>query len=131
MMTDPIADMLTRIRNGLSAKHEVVEVPAGKMKIEIAKILKAEGYIKNFKLSQDNKQGVLKVFLKYKEDDKPVILDLQRVSKPGRRVYAGVQNIPSVKNGLGISIISTSRGIMSDKRARKENVGGEVICSVW
>jgi small subunit ribosomal protein S8 len=131
MMTDPIADMLTRIRNGLKAKHEVVEIPASKMKIEIAKILKAEGYIKNFKLNQDNKQGVLKVFLKYKDEDAPVILDLQRVSRPGRRVYTNADDIPRVKNGLGISIISTSQGIMSDKRARKENVGGEVICSVW
>ncbi len=131
MMTDPIADMLTRIRNGLKAKHEVVEIPASKMKIEIAKILKAEGYIKNFKLSQDNKQGVLKVFLKYKDQDEPVILDLQRVSRPGRRVYTNVSDIPRVKHGLGISIISTSQGIMSDKRARKENIGGEVICSVW
>jgi len=131
MMTDPIADMLTRIRNGLKAKHEVVEIPASKMKIEIAKILKAEGYIKNFKLNQDNKQGVLKVFLKYKDEEAPVILDLQRVSRPGRRVYTNADDIPRVKNGLGISIISTSQGIMSDKRARKENVGGEVICSVW
>lgn len=131
MMTDSVADMLTRIRNGLKAKHEVVEIPASKMKIEIAKILKAEGYIKNFKLVQDNKQGVLKVFLRYKDQDEPVILDLQRVSRPSRRVYTGVNDIPRVKHGLGISIISTSRGIMSDKRARKENVGGEVLCYVW
>ncbi|MFO8058799.1 MAG: 30S ribosomal protein S8 [bacterium] len=131
MMTDPVADMLTRIRNGLKAKHEVVEIPASKMKIEIAKILKAEGYIKNFKLVQDNKQGVLKVFLRYKDQGEPVILDMQRVSRPSRRVYAGVNDIPRVKHGLGISIISTSRGIMSDKRAKKENVGGEVLCSVW
>jgi small subunit ribosomal protein S8 len=131
MMTDTIADMLTRIRNGLSAKHDSVDIPSSRMKLEIARILKAEGYIKNFKLAQDDKQGVLKVFLKYDDDRRPTIMELRRVSTPGRRIYAGVDDIPVVKNGLGIAIISTSKGVMSDKAARQEKVGGEIICTVW
>jgi len=131
MMTDPIADMLNRIRNGIKARHEVVEVPASKMKLEIARIMKAEGYVKNFKIIQDTKQGILKIFIKYDERKNPIILQLKRVSKPGRRVYASVGKIPEVKNGLGIAILSTSKGILSDKKAREEHVGGEVLCTIW
>ena len=131
MVTDPIADMLTRIRNGQRARHEAVEMPASKMKLELAKILKSEGYIRNFKIVQDEKQGLLKLFLKYDDERKPAIGELRRASKPGRRMYAMVDEIPRVKNGLGIAIVSTSRGIMTDRRARAEHVGGEVICTVW
>jgi small subunit ribosomal protein S8 len=130
MMTDPIADMLTRIRNGLSAKHETVDVPASKMKLEIAKILKNEGFIKNYKIVQNNKQGTIKVQLKY-DDTVPVIGDMTRVSKPGRRVYATMDEIPVVKNGQGIAIISTSKGVLTDKGARAAKVGGEVLCTIW
>ena len=131
MMTDPIADMLTRIRNGLNAKHETVDIPASKMKLEIAKILKAEGFIKNYKIVQNNKQGTIKVQLKYDADELPVIGDLTRVSRPGRRVYAAMDEIPVVKNGLGIAIISTSKGVITDRAARAAHIGGEVLCSVW
>jgi len=131
MVTDPIADMLTRIRNGIHARHEAVEMPASKMKLELAKILKAEGYIKNFKVVQDQKQGLLKLFLKYDDDRLSAIDAIRRISKPGRRVYSGVDDIPKVKNGLGIAIISTSRGIMTDRRAREEKIGGEVLCTIW
>ena len=131
MVTDPIADMLTRIRNGIHARHEAVEMPGSKMKLELAKILKAEGYIKNFKVVQDQKQGLLKLFLKYDDDRQSAIDSIRRISKPGRRVYSGVDEIPQVKNGLGIAIISTSRGIMTDRRARAEKVGGEVLCTIW
>ena len=131
MVTDPIADMLTRIRNGIHARHEAVEMPASKMKLELAKILKAEGYIKNFKVVQDQKQGLLKLFLKYDDNRLSAIDSIRRISKPGRRVYSGVDDIPNVKNGLGIAIISTSRGIMTDRRAREEKIGGEVLCTIW
>jgi small subunit ribosomal protein S8 len=131
MMTDPIADMLTRIRNGLSAKHETVDIPASKMKLEIAKILKNEGFIKNYKIVQNNKQGTIKVHLKYDADELPVIGDMTRVSRPGRRVYAAMDDIPVIKNGLGIAIISTSKGVITDRAARAANIGGEVLCSVW
>lgn len=131
MMTDPIADLLTRIRNGQKAGHEAVSIPASRIKHEIVRILKAEGYIKNFKFIADNKQGILKVFLKYDEDNVPSIRDLRRVSTPGRRVYAAVDKIPVVKNGMGIAIISTSRGVLTDRRAKKDKVGGEVLCTVW
>ena len=131
MVTDPIADMLTRIRNGQAAKHETVDVPASKMKLEITRILKAEGFIKNFKIVQNNKQGTIKIQLKYDQDNFPVIEKLSRVSKPGRRVYATVEEIPVVKNGLGIAIISTSKGVITDKAARAERVGGEVLCAIW
>lgn len=131
MMTDPIADMLTRIRNGLSANHEAVNIPSSKMKVEIARILKDEGYIKNYKLVEDDKQGILKIVLKYGDNSKPAIMEMKRVSKPGRRVYAKVDDIPVIKNGLGVAIISTSKGVMADRVARSEKVGGEVICSIW
>jgi small subunit ribosomal protein S8 len=130
-MTDPIADLLTRIRNGQRAGHETVTAPSSRMKLEITRILKAEGYIKNFKLISDNKQGLLKIFLKYDEEQSPTIQAIKRVSTPGRRVYAKVDKIPEVKNGMGIAIISTSRGVITDKKAKKDNLGGEVICTVW
>lgn len=131
MMTDPIADMLTRIRNGQKAGHEVVEIPASKMKLEIARILKAEGYIKNFKPLQETVQGSIKVYLKQGEKKETFIFNIQRVSRPGRRVYAGVDEIPRIKGGLGVAILSTSKGIMTDRKALKEKVGGEVLCTIW
>ncbi len=131
MMTDPIADMLARIRNGLQARHATVDIPASKIKTEIARILKAQGFIKNYKFIQDNKQGMLKITLKYDENKRPVIVEMEKVSKPGRKVYAKSDEIPEVKEGLGVAIVSTSRGIMTDKDARKERVGGEIICTVW
>lgn len=131
MMTDPIADMLTRIRNANKAGHGNVQVPFSKIKEAIAAILKNEGYIKDFEVISDNKQGNLKLYLKYGQDANGAITGLKRISKPGLRVYAGKDEIPKVLNGLGIAIISTSRGIMTDKKARLEGLGGEVICYVW
>ncbi|RLB24038.1 MAG: 30S ribosomal protein S8 [Deltaproteobacteria bacterium] len=130
-MTDPIADMLTRIRNAQRASHESVDIPSSKLKINMAKVLKSEGYIKNFRVMPDGKQGILRIFLKYDEQGRPVIEGLKRVSKPSRRVYAGYDDIPKVLNGYGISIVSTSKGIMTDKKARRMKVGGEILCSVW
>ena len=130
-MTDPIADMLTRIRNANKALHDSVEIPSSKIKYAIARILREEGFIKHFKYIRNKKQGVLKIFLKFGPDRERVIKGIQRISKPGRRHYAGVALIPRVKGGLGITILSTSRGIMTGKKARTENSGGEVICSVW
>ncbi len=130
-MTDPLADMFTRIRNGSQAKLESVDVPFSKMKQEIAKILKEEGFINNFKLITDEDgHQTIRIFLKYDANRKGVI-HIKRVSKPGRRVYVGVDKIPSVMSGLGISILSTTKGILTDKAARKENVGGELLCQVW
>ena len=131
MRTDPIADMLTRIRNSNNAKHKTVDVPASNIKKEIAQILLDEGYIKSFDFIEDNKQGMLKVELKYTQDGDRVISGLKRISKPGLRVYANSQELPKVLGGLGIAIISTSKGIITDKTARELNVGGEVICYVW
>jgi len=130
-MTDPIADMLTRIRNALMASYNSVDVPGSRMKINIAKVLKSEGFIKNFKLIDDNKQGVIKIYFKYDEKNEPIIDGLKRISKPGCRIYAKSDNIPKVLNGFGINILSTSKGIITDKQAREMGVGGEVICSVW
>lgn len=130
-ITDPIADMLTRIRNANSAKHTTVDIPSSKMKVSIAKILEDEGYIKSFENIEDNKQGVIRVTLKYDENGNRVISGLRRISKPGLRIYANKEEIPQVLNGLGIAIVSTSKGIMTDKNARKENVGGEVLAYVW
>lgn len=130
MMTDPVADMLTRIRNANSQKHLSVEIPASKLKKEIAQILLDEGYIKGFNVTEDNKQGILTVDLKYK-DDQRVISGIKRISKPGRRIYVGKDEIPSVLGGLGIALVSTSHGLLTDKKARKEHVGGEVICYIW
>ena len=129
-MSDVIADMLTRIRNANDAKHESVEIPASNMKKAIADILVNEGYIKGYQIIDDNKQGVIKVTLKYVGKQK-AITGLKRVSKPGLRIYADCEHMPKVMNGLGIAIVSTSKGIMTDKRARKENVGGEVLAFVW
>ena len=130
MMTDPIADMLTRIRNSNNAKHKSVDVPASNIKKEIAEILLNEGYIKSYDVIDDNKQGVIRIDLKYTKDGERVISGLKRISKPGLRVYVNSEDVPKVLGGLGIAIISTSKGIVTDKVARAENVGGEVICYV-
>lgn len=130
-MTDPIADMLTRIRNANVVKHETVDVPASNMKKELARILLEEGFIRGYDVIEDGKQGIIRIQLKYGQSGERVISGLKRISKPGMRVYADKHEVPRVLNGLGISIISTSKGILTDKQARKENVGGEVICYVW
>ena len=130
-ITDPIADMLTRIRNANNAKHESVEIPASNMKKQIAQILGDEGYIKSFNVIDDGKQDVIKVFLKYGPNKSKVLQGLKRISKPGLRMYVGKEEIPQVMRGLGVAIVSTSKGIMTDKAARKENVGGEVLAFVW
>ena len=130
-ITDTIADLLTRIRNASSAKHETVEVPASNMKKAIVEILFEEGYINKFVVSEVEKQGMIKIYLKYTENKKPVITGLKRVSKPGLRIYSDVENMPKVIKGLGIALISTSKGIMADRKARKENVGGEVLAFIW
>ncbi|OQB15643.1 MAG: 30S ribosomal protein S8 [Firmicutes bacterium ADurb.Bin193] len=130
-ITDPIADMLTRIRNASRAKHETVDVPASNMKKAIAQILFEEGYIKKYEIIDDGRQGIIKIWLKYGESKSQVIVGIKRVSKPGLRVYASCDELPRVLKGLGIAIISTSKGIMTDKRARRENVGGEVLAFVW
>ena len=130
-ITDPIADMLTRIRNANSAKHETVDIPASNLKKAVAEILLEEGYIKNFQVIDDNTQGLIRITLKYGENKQKVITGLKRVSKPGLRVYASCEALPKVVKGLGIAIISTSKGVMTDKKARRENVGGEVLAFVW
>lgn len=130
-ITDPIADMLTRIRNANSAKHDTVDVPASNMKKAIAQILLEEGYIKNFQLIDDGTQGVIRITLKYNANKEKVISGLRRVSKPGLRVYAGADELPRVLRGLGIAIVSTSKGVMTDKAARAQHVGGEVLAFVW
>lgn len=131
MMTDPIADMLSRIRNANNARHKSVDIPCSNIKKEIAQILLDEGYIKGFDVVEDDKQGMIKVDLKYSEDGEKVISGLKRISKPGLRVYVKCEDVPKVLGGLGIAIISTSKGIITDKMARQEKVGGEVICYVW
>ena len=130
-MTDPIADLLTRIRNALIARHDRVDVPASRIKVAIVRILKDEGFIKNFKVSKDNKQGLIRIFLKYAEHNVPVINGLERVSKPGRRVYQRAAELEPVLSGLGVAILSTSSGVMTDKEARRQNLGGETICQIW
>ena len=130
-MTDPIADLLTRIRNANSAKHETVEIPSSKPKVEIVKILKEEGFIKDFKVSKDNKQGIIHVFLKYNRKEESIISGLKRISKPGMRVYVGTDEIPQVMGGVGISILSTPKGMLTGSKAKKEHVGGEILCHVW
>lgn len=130
-ITDPIADMLTRIRNANSAKHETVDIPASNMKKAIAQILLDEGYIASYKVIDDEKQGVIRVTLKYTENKAQVITGLRRVSKSGLRIYSNVEDMPKVMKGLGIAIVSTSKGIMTDREARKQNVGGEVLAFVW
>jgi small subunit ribosomal protein S8 len=131
MVTDSISDYLTRMRNALGAKHKVVEIPASNIKTEITKILMDQGYILNYKLIEDNKQGIIKIALKYNAKTKqPAINNLTRISKPGLRQYSGVETMPRVLNGLGIAILSTSRGVITNKEATKQNVGGEVLCYV-
>ena len=130
-ITDAIADLLTRIRNASSAKHDTVDIPASNIKKAISQILVDEGYVKKFTVIEDNKQGTIHMTLKYGEGKTPVITGLRRVSKPGLRIYASCEEMPKVIGGMGISIVSTSKGIMTDKQARKENVGGEVLAFVW
>ena len=131
MLTDPIADMLTRIRNAVMIRAEKVDVPASRMKLEIAKIMKEEGFIRAYKILKDKKQGVLRITLKYAADNEAVISGIKRISKPGRRVYADKDSIPTVMGGVGISVLSTSRGVLGDKTCRREKVGGEVLCYIW
>lgn len=130
-MTDPVADMLTRVRNASGAKFAKVDIPSSKLKVQIARIFKDEGYIKNFKVIKDNRQGILRIYLRYDEKNREVIQRVVRVSRPSRRVYARNDAIPKILNGLGISVLSTSRGILTDREARKQGVGGEIMCSVW
>jgi small subunit ribosomal protein S8 len=129
--TDPVADLLTRIRNANSAHHDSLEIGGSKIKVEICKILQREGFIKGFEVVKDPKQDVLKVFLKYGSRREKVITNLKRISKPGLRVYAGRDNLPRVLRGLGIAILTTSHGLMTDKEARRKGIGGEVLCHVW
>lgn len=131
VMTDPIADMLTRIRNANMVRHEKLELPASKMKKEIADILKREGFVRDYEFIEDNKQGVLRIFLKYGVSSERVITGIKRISKPGLRVYAKADEVPRVLNGLGIAIVSTSKGVLSDKEARTQAIGGEVLAYVW
>lgn len=131
MMTDPIADMLTRIRNAVLIKNEKIDMPASRIKVEIAKILKEEGFVKSYKIIKDKKQGILRLTPKYAPDGKPIITGLKRISTPGRRVYIGKDEIPKVIGGIGIAIITTSKGILTDKECRMESVGGEVLCYIW
>lgn len=132
-MTDPIADMLTRIRNGIQSRHDRVEMPSSKLKVEVAKILKSEGFISNYKVVEEEgrPQPSLRVYLKYSEDGEPVIHGIERVSRPGRRVYRGKAEIPQVLGGLGLAIVSTSKGVLSGAEAARTGVGGEVLCQVW
>ena len=129
-MTDPIADLFTRIRNGIQAEHPKVDIPNSRMKTRIVEILRDEGFIKNFKVAEDNKQGWLRVYLKYK-DGEPAILGIKRISKPGRRVYVNKEKVPRVLNGLGVAIVSTSSGVITDGLCREKGVGGEVLGYVW
>ncbi len=131
MMTDPIADMLTRMRNAIQIKNEKVDIPASKIKVEIAKILKEEGFIKSYKIIKDRRQGILRITLKYTNTNESVITGLKRVSKPGRRLYVGKDNITKVMGSVGIAIITTSKGILTDRDCRLQGVGGEVLCHVW
>ena len=130
MLTDPIADMLTRVRNAVRIKADKVDMPASRMKLDIAKILKEEGFIRAYKILKFKKQGILRLNLKY-VDSESLITDLKRISKPGRRVYVGSKEVPRVMSGVGIAILTTSKGLMTDDTARRENVGGEMLCQVW
>ncbi len=130
-MTDPIADMLTRIRNAGHARFDKVDIPASRMKISLARIFKDEGFIKNYKVIKDNRQGILRVYLKYGDQQTALIQGIRRVSKPGRRVYAGSEELPRVQGGLGVAVISTSKGVVSDRQARKMHMGGEGLCEIW
>ena len=130
-MTDPIGDMLTRIRNAIRASHESVDIPSSRMKVNVAQVLKSEGYIKNLKIVSDGRQRLIRIFLKYDDEGVPVIQGLRRVSKPSCRIYSGYDEIPKVLNGYGVNLISTSKGILTDRDAKKIRVGGEIICTVW
>jgi small subunit ribosomal protein S8 len=131
MMSDPIADLLTRIRNASRAEHEKVDIPASKMKVKVTELLKEEGFVKNYRLIEDNKQGVLRVYLKYGAGNEKMISGLMRVSRPGRRVYVTKDKIPTILGGMGVAILSTSRGVMTDRESRKQQLGGEVLAYVW
>ena len=130
-MTDPVADMLTRIRNATTVRHDRTDVPASKMKLEIAKILKQEGFIRTFKLLEEGPQGLIRIYLKYADDGEPAIHGMRRVSRPGRRVYRGAGELPKVQSGLGVAVVSTNRGVLTDEQARSLRVGGEVLCEIW
>ncbi|MGH7265394.1 MAG: 30S ribosomal protein S8 [Candidatus Rokuibacteriota bacterium] len=130
-VTDPIADMLARIRNASSAEHEKVDIPASRLKVRLAELLKDEGFIKNFRLIEDRRQGTLRVYLKYGPGQERVITGLRRVSKPGRRLYVGADKVPSVLGGMGVAILSTPRGVLTDRESRRLRTGGEVLCYVW
>jgi len=130
-MTDPISDLLTRIRNATTVRHDRTDVPASSMKLEVATILKQEGFIRTFKVIEEGPQGVIRIYLKYAEDGEPVIHGLKRVSRPGCRIYRGVDDLPRVQNGLGVAVISTNRGVLTDEQARGLRVGGEVLCEIW
>lgn len=130
-MTDPIADMLTRIRNASIAKIQKIDIPSSNLKVSIANVLRTEGFIKNYKVLADDKQGILRIYLKFIDEKDAVITEIKKVSKPGSRKYVTKNNIPKVKNGLGIAILSTSKGVVADKVAREAGIGGEVICTVW
>ena len=130
-MTDPIADMLTRVRNAVMASYDTVDVPCSNLKINIAKVLKSEGFIRNFKILSDRRHKTIRIFLKFDQNGDSVIRGIQRESKPSRRVYAKKDKLPKVLNGFGVNIVSTSKGVMTDKEARTEGVGGEILCSVW
>lgn len=130
-MTDTVSDMLTRIRNAATVRHDRTDVPASKMKLEIAKILKQEGFIRTFKVVDEGPQGLIRIYLKYADDGEPVIHGLRRVSRPGRRVYRNATDLPKVRNGLGVAVVSTNRGVVTDEQARSLHVGGEVLCEIW
>lgn len=130
-MSDSIADMLTRIRNAGKAKHNSVDIPGSKLKTEIAKVLKESGYIRNYKFISDGKQGVLRVYLKYTAAQRHTIINIERISKPSRRTYLDAKSVKPIYNGLGVAIMSTSKGVMTDKAAREQNIGGEILCTVW
>ncbi|MBI5195429.1 MAG: 30S ribosomal protein S8 [Nitrospirae bacterium] len=131
MMTDPIADMITRIRNANMIKAEKVDIPASKIKLEVTKILKEKGFIKGYRMLKDKKQGILRVSLKYSANGEKIISGLKRISKPGRRIYVGKDDVPKVMGGIGVAIISTSKGVLYDEECRRDGVGGEVLCYVW
>jgi len=130
-MTDPIADLLTRIRNGLKSKHEKIVLPSSTVKVEVARILKEEGYIDDFRVAEDSKQGTIEIVLRYGFDGIPAIAGIERISRPGRRMYCGKNEIPSVLGGYGITIVSTPQGLMTGKQSRSKGLGGEIICNIW
>jgi small subunit ribosomal protein S8 len=131
MVSDPIGDFINRIRNAQKARFDKVDIPASRIKANLSRILKEEGYIKNYKFIRDDKQGILRIHLKYGEGREGALAGAKRISRPGRRIYVGHEEIPRIMNGMGISIVSTSKGVMTDREARKERIGGEVLCSLW